>query len=241
MTAGKMKWLDLTMPAPAGNLALDEALLDCCDAGDEGELLRFWESPAHFVVTGYANKIQKEVNLNACRRNGIPVLRRCSGGGTVLQGPGCLNYSLVLRIDHGLNRSITGTNQFVMERHRTALTQLLRRRVEIQGHTDLAIGGLKFSGNAQRRRQRFLIFHGTFLVDFNLRMVEEFLSMPSREPEYRNSRPHGDFLMNLPLSREQIKTALRQAWNVSEPLQAIPACHSLVREKYDSDEWNLKF
>ncbi|MCU0785114.1 MAG: lipoate--protein ligase family protein, partial [Verrucomicrobia bacterium] len=112
-----MRFLDLTLPTPAGNLACDEALLDWCEAGGDGEVLRFWESPGHFVVVGYANKVATEVNAAACEAREIPVLRRCSGGGTVVQGPGCLNYALILRITaDGPTRNISAANQFIMER-----------------------------------------------------------------------------------------------------------------------------
>src|SRR4029077_18373734 len=94
-----MKWLDLTLPTPAENLACDEALLDQCEAGQGEGVLRFWEPPGLFVVVGYANPVATEVNAAACREHGIPIFRRCSGGGTVLQGPGCLNYALILKIE----------------------------------------------------------------------------------------------------------------------------------------------
>src|SRR5208282_1201590 len=110
----KMKLLDLTLPSPAENLACDEALLDAAEAGDGGEMLRFWEPREHFVVVGYANKVAAEVNVAACERHGIPVLRRCSGGGTVVQLPGGLNYSLILRItEDGPTRNIAAANQFI--------------------------------------------------------------------------------------------------------------------------------
>ncbi len=93
-----MKHLDLTLPSPAENLACDEALLDWREENGGEEILRFWESPETFVVVGYANKIATEVNVENCRAKQIPIFRRCSGGGTVLQGAGCLNYALILRI-----------------------------------------------------------------------------------------------------------------------------------------------
>ena len=116
-----MKLLDLTLPSPAENLACDEMLLDAAEAGDGGEILRFWEPREHFVVVGYANKVATEVNVAACEARGIPVLRRCSGGGTVVQGPGCLNYTLVLRITaDGPLHNIGIANQFIMRQNRAA-------------------------------------------------------------------------------------------------------------------------
>jgi lipoate-protein ligase A len=181
------------------------------------------------------------VNLSYCESNGIPVLRRCTGGGTVLQGPGCLNYSLVLRIgDSGPLQSISSTNKHILGRHQATLTEALGKEVEMCGQTDLAIGGLKFSGNAQRRKRQCLIFHGSFLLDFDMELIAKVLPMPSKQPEYRRQRAHGDFLMNLGVPAERIKRALRGAWKASETLAQAPfeRIEALAREKYGREMTN---
>ena len=239
-----MKCLDLTLATPEQNLAADEALLDGCETGGADEVLRFWESKDYFVVVGYANKIGTEVQSDYCQANDIPIRRRCSGGGTVVQGPGCLNYSLVLKIDEtGPTASITGTNAHVMQRHQQALQPLLPSPVHIEGVTDLALGALKFSGNAQRRRRNYLLFHGTFLLNFDLALIERLLSPPSKEPAYRRHRAHRDFLTNLQLPAGQVKAALKQAWNAAEDLTCFSS-ESMglpVAEKYSTAAWNQKF
>jgi lipoate-protein ligase A len=240
----EMKLCELTLPTPEENLACDEALLEQCEAGAGGELLRFWEPAQYFVVVGYANRVAAEVDLPFCRNNRLPVLRRCTGGGTVLQGPGCLNYSLFLRIDRDdLQRGIAATNDFILARHQAALSALLRARVERQGQTDLALAGLKFSGNAQRRKKNFLLFHGSFLLDFDIGLVQKALPMPSRQPEYRGNRSHADFLVNLKQPPHLLKAALCTAWEATAPMTELPrdAIRQLVDSKYGRDEWNFKF
>ena len=242
-----MRHLDLTFPSPAENLACDEALLDWCESGEGSECLRFWESPVPFVVVGYANKVETEVNVAACEARKIPVLRRCSGGGTVVQGPGCLNYSLVLPITKdGPLHSIAVANQFIMRRNRAAIYSALRAShsaIAVRGHTDLAIGEKKFSGNSQRRRKHFLLFHGTFLLNFDLALIGDLLQMPSKEPDYRESRKHSDFLTNINVSAEELRVTLQKAWNADSLLANPPLekCKSLAREKYATNEWNFKF
>ena len=239
-----MKLCDLTLGTPEENLACDEALLDLCEAGGSDELLRLWALPQYFVVLGYANKADTEVNLPVCRELTVPVLRRCTGGGTILQGPGVLNYSLFLRIENsGPVHSIPGTNKFVLERHRDALAALVMAPVEWQGQTDLAIGGLKFAGNAQRRRRRFLLFHGSFLLHLDIGLLAKILPQPSRQPDYRVNRSHSEFLINLNVHDHAIKAALSKAWNATAPLDPIPfdQIDLLAREKYALDEWNLRF
>jgi lipoate-protein ligase A len=239
-----MKFLDLTFPLPAENLACDEALLDWREEQGGGDILRFWESPEPFVVVGYANKIQAEVNVAHCEAKQMPIFRRCSGGGTVLQGPGCLNYALILRMETDQSLAgISGANKFIMEHNRKAVESATGHAPSIKGHTDLTFGNQKFSGNSQRRHKRYLLFHGTFLLNFDLPLVGEFLKFPSRQPDYRDSRSHGDFLMNLNLSAAAIKGALQKEWKANLPLEDPPLerISQLAREKYATREWNLKF
>jgi len=240
-----MKQLDLTLPSPAENLAADEALLDACETGNYGETLQFWEPRETFVVVGYANKVAVEVNVAACEAGGIPIYRRCSGGGTVIQMAGGLNYSVILRIDeNGPTRNITAANQFIMEKNRTAIAALLpQAEISVRGHTDLCVGNVKFAGNSQRRRKDFLLFHGTLLLDCDLRLISELLLMPSLKPDYRASRPHEEFVTNLKLPAERVKAALAQEWNAVEELKNPPLAEikKLAREKYSTSEWNFKF
>jgi len=238
-----MRYIDLTLSSPHHNLAFDEALLDLCEEGFNHEILRFWEPREYFIVLGYSNKYRSEVNLPICQESGVPILRRSSGGGTVLQGAGCLNYSLILKVQNSHSLSnITHTNSFIMEFHKEALSAIAERNVKVQGTSDLAIDTLKFSGNAQRRKKNFLLFHGTFLLDFDIALVEKLLSMPSKQPEYRQGRSHQDFLTNLNLPSYIIKDALRKSWNAMETLQEIPTqrTEELVEKKYSRDEWNFR-
>jgi lipoate-protein ligase A len=248
-----MYLLDLTLDSPAANLALDEALLDACEDGGPN-ILRFWESPEYFVVVGYSNAVATEVNVAECKKQNVPILRRCSGGGTVLQGPGCLNYSLILNFDpsrtevslsaqpdYAALQTIPGANCYIMRRHAQALGAALGRNVEVRGVTDLAIGDRKFSGNAQRRKRRALIFHGTALLDFDCELISRLLAKPSKEPDYRVGREHGTFLTNLKVDGACIKKALCKAWSAEEKSLSIPDVKQLVAEKYSRDEWNLKF
>src|SRR5437763_15121442 len=94
-----MLFLDTTLPAAADNLALDEALLLQAEAGQGGEVLRLWEWPGPAVVLGSGCWLAEDVIEIACADDGVPVLRRSSGGGTGLPGGGCPAYSLVLRCD----------------------------------------------------------------------------------------------------------------------------------------------
>ena len=238
-----MQFLDLSFDTPAENLAADEWLLNQAESGARGATLRFWESPVYFVALGYTNRAETEANLPACERENVPITRRVSGGGTVLQGPGCLNYALIHPIAPGQTLNVEATNQLVMETQRAAFQKLLGETVIVAGHTDLATGNLKFSGNAQRRKARYFLFHGTILLGFDLDLVQRLLRPPSKEPDYRANRSHRDFIRNLPLARADVKNALCTAWHAGDVAAVVEAgeLDELIAQRYGRDEWNLKF
>src|SRR3989304_7070561 len=84
-----MRILDLSLPTPAENWALDEALLEEAEAAAQPlETLRFWEPQQYIVVVGRSSRIETEVHRDVCSELGIPILRRPSGGGAVVTGAG---------------------------------------------------------------------------------------------------------------------------------------------------------
>jgi lipoate-protein ligase A len=239
-----VKYLELTFADPASNLACDEALLELCEKNEEDGLLRVWEAERYFVVLGYSNKIASEVKVAACQAKGIPIFRRFSGGGTVLQGPGCLNYSLAVNNERlGIPVDLTASYRFVLERHVKFCAGQGWEAVQIQGISDLALNGRKFSGNAQHRKRLCTLFHGTFLTSFDITLIETFLQMPSRQPAYRNNRSHEDFLSNLEMTPQNVCRALKQTWGAKDTLQDIPLdrIQALLSERYSRQEWNFKY
>ncbi len=195
------------------HLDQDNANLTALDQNpNQGGILRFWESDTYCVVLGRSGSIEDDVYASRCDTDSVPVIRRSSGGGTVLQGPGCLSYSLIMPIQaHGAFKTIGSTNTFIMQTMADSFRTDLST-VSVQGHTDLTIGMNKFSGNAQRRLRHALLFHGTILYDFDLDKISYYLKQPPKQPEYRNNRPHGNFIVNCKLSRNQICDCLTHAW-----------------------------
>lgn len=238
---GCVRYLDLTLPTAAENLALDEALLEEAEeAGSPTETLRFWQSDRPLVVVGRSSRLDLEVHRDACRQLGIPVLRRISGGGAVVAGPGCLMYALVLSYRQRPSlRAVDHAHRFVLGTIAAALAPLAPG-LRCRGICDLALGEQKVSGNSVRAKRQHMLYHGTLLVDFPLDLIGRCLKMPPRQPAYRGSRPHEAFVANLPTDAEAIRRVLRAAWDAVECCHDWPQVRTarLVAERYDRPEWN---
>ncbi|MBA4191565.1 MAG: lipoate--protein ligase family protein [Planctomycetaceae bacterium] len=237
-----MRLLDLTLPSPAENLALDEALLLAAEEGDGGEVLRLWELPSLAVVVGSGGSVEIDVNIAACEADGIPIHRRASGGGTVLLGPSCLCYSVVIACERmpGLN-DIRASNRYVLGRVLRSLRGIVPDAV-VEGTSDLAVNGRKFSGNAQQRKRRHFLHHGTLLCGSDLTLVPKYLNAPERQPDYRRDRPHTEFVMNLPATVAAVKRLLVEEWQTEGEYEPVPddVVQRLVEEKYSRHEWNRR-
>ncbi len=239
-----MKCLDLSFSSPYHTIACDEALLLMRESDDDGPVLRFWQTQTHFVVIGRSNQVDREVNTEACRLNQVAIVRRSSGGGSVINGPGCLNYSLILPIGpNGPLAKIDRTYSYVLERHKSVLQDLIAGDVKIQGISDLSVDGRKCSGNAQRRKKRYVLFHGTFLLDFDISLIPKLLPMPSKQPDYRAQRPHADFVTNLNIEMSELKKRLIEVWGANDPLESVPhdQIEELASKQFSQDEWTYQF
>lgn len=171
-----MHLLDLTLPTLEANLALDEALLLDAEANAGPQVLRFWEWPRHAVVLGAGGKVGEEANVDACEAADIPIVRRSSGGGTVLLGRGCLLYSLILSYERDPRLGDLHASYRVILDRMSAALRPFAESVAWNGTSDLVVGDRKFSGNAQQRKRGHLLHHGTLLYDFDLAAISSYVA-----------------------------------------------------------------
>ena len=237
-----MRLLDTSFDSPAENLAFDEVLLNSVEDGNGHETLRFWESPVPFVVLGVGQSFRQEVRDRACLADGIPVLRRCSAGGCVLQGPGCLNFSLVLsRENHPQLQTIRGSYCYILGLIGEAI-ETLGVRARHKGTCDLAVRGKKVSGNAQKRRRHSILHHGTLVYAVDVSLMTKYLREPVDRPQYRGQRTHRGFVRSLPLDPADLRNAIAHAFGARgkpRPPRAreLREMRRLAREKYESLTW----
>ncbi len=194
MRNGKSMEIIVSPPgAVADNLQTDEEMLRSAAAEDRSVLRLWWGGPPA-VVMGRSEVLDRVVDGEECRRRGVEILRRITGGGSVLLTRDVLSYSLTCPAP-GLPdiRAIfqVGARLLVETLGELGLQAVAR------GTSDVAVGHRKVSGNAMARRWGGLLLHGTLVWDLDLDLVEACLRHPPREPDYRQGRSHRDFITTL--------------------------------------------
>ncbi len=233
--------LELSLPTAAENLALDQALWQqVTAAGWPDAVLRIWESPQVAVVLGRSSRADGEVHLAACRRHGVPVLRRPTGGAAVVLGPGCRVFSLFWSRSAAHLLPPTEVHRHVLLPLAEELTRV-GPPVTLAGTSDLVCQGRKISGTSLRLSRDACWYHGTLLYDMELHWLDQLLKHPPREPEYRRRRPHRDFVACYPLPAEELDRVFRRTWGQVVPLRHWPLAETvrLVAQRYGSPRWNL--
>ncbi|QEG21716.1 lipoate--protein ligase family protein [Mariniblastus fucicola] len=242
-----MKLLDLTL-SPVLNLSLDDALIESAEAADShSEVLRLWEPESPMVVIGRSSPLEKEINIAHCHANDVPVFRRISGGQSIVTGPGCLMYAVLLDYRKRPElRMLDQAHDFAIRQLAGALSRV-GIETEMKGTCDLTFKGRKFSGNALRCKRNWFLYHGTIILDdFDLDLISSCLGEPNRQPDYRHGRSHESFVTSIPASATDVKSALVKQWSAterfdSEPLaQAAALAEKLAAEKYADPDWLSK-
>jgi lipoate---protein ligase len=206
---------------PESHLAREWSLFQAVETGSADGLFYCWHTDRPVVVVGRNSRVTDDVVEEACNADQVRVLRRFSGGGAVVLGPGCLNYAAALSlVSRPRMIGVAASFRVVLD---AVVASLGVPGLAVEGRSDLVLNGRKVSGNAQRRGRRALIHHGTLLYAFDSELAARYLREPARQPEYRAGRSHTAFIGNLPFTAETLRARLGRAWpRLQEPFSASP-------------------
>lgn len=187
-----MKWRVLPLKSNSGpmNMALDEAIAESVLERKSPPTIRFygWQSPT--ISLGYRQKLQDDINIEACRNLGAVLVRRPTGGSAVLHLPSDLTYSVMVRDDNlpsHLQGKIKACYQHVCDYViRTLQNDQIGLPAEqpAESPNDIRVYGCKISGNAQVRfkSSQGVVFlqHGTLLYDYDVDLLRKLI--PDKNP-----------------------------------------------------------
>ena len=244
-----------TSVTPAADLALEEAIHHCVEEGLSPATWRIWQPSTPAVILGTGQESAREANLEIARSENVPVLRRHSGGGAVVIGPGTINFSAFHPFKHLPGSDTIRGAMYAALAPLIRLMEQWNLRINKAGYSDLAVlcadGTLrKIAGNSQARKRHSVVVHGTLLADPDWERIERLLHFPSSIPDYRAGRGHREFLTSLrecgaPFDLETFTAELAKQLpsdtiTSGATEEEIRRADVLLNEKYTRDNWNFR-
>ncbi len=194
-----MNWrlLDSGPNIGAYNMAVDEELLARAQAGETTPTLRLYTWVPPTVSIGRFQKIGTAVDVEACRRRGIDIVRRITGGRAVLHNQE-LTYSIIARTDVPLfPTNVHGTYKIIAAGLLQGLSNLgipaemvsrsSRHAALVKKDTkdaacfsspswyEILVHGRKIIGSAQRRLSGAFLQHGSILIGYDPALEAEVI------------------------------------------------------------------
>ena len=197
-------------------LQIEEALLRL----DDRNFCIINEGSAPAIVMGISGKPEELINHQKLSHNPIPIIRRYSGGGTVVVDEGTLFISFLCQKDL---HDFTPYPEPIMRWSEEIYKEVLAVPNFHLRENDYVIGEKKVGGNAQYLRKDRWLHHTTFLWDYKKEHMDLLLH-PKRTPSYRQDRSHEDFLARLSEhvpSKEQFISALKHTLGNRYSLEEI--------------------
>ncbi len=243
--------LDTPPMCAAANMALDETLVELKGRGQIPNTIRFLQFSPRCVLVGFHQSVAEEIRTDYCRRQGIEINRRITGGGAVFFDESQLGWEVIcdktffnVRIpDQGLFKQLC--DPVIRALTGMGLQSTFRPR------NDIEINGRKISGTGGTESGDAFLFQGTMLVDFDVDTMLQSLRIPVEKlkaKEIDSVRERVTCLkweLGQTPALETIKAAVRTGFEQHLGIRLIPGGltaeeQALFEEKlsyFESDEW----
>lgn len=253
----------------AMNMALDEALLRAVANGTSRPVLRFYRWQPATVTLGYAQSVDADIDQEVCRRAGLDIVRRSTGGRAVLHDQEVTYAVIAPTLPGFFGGSLLDSYRVISEILQRALQALglpaalvpgkprsgqrpLTRSVcfSTPAQYELLIDGRKVAGSAQKRHGQAFLQHGSIPLEMDLALLGRVLKA-DRNPETAGSLEKVGWLnawAESPLTIADVEAsiitafaaALPLAWQDSAPTAVeLREANRLYHEKYGNPAWNM--
>ncbi|WP_373484094.1 lipoate--protein ligase [Acetobacterium sp.] len=209
----------------------------------EDQVFIFWRTEPTLMIGKYQNTIE-EINEDYAKKNGIKVVRRITGGGTIYTDMGGWQFSFITR---GLAETID-FNKYIGP----VIEGLKKLDVpaEFNSRNDLVIDGKKFSGNAQCMLNGYTLHHGSLLFNTDFEQMVKCLTVDdykiiskgikSVKERVTNISEHLTKPIDTDTFRKLMVESIMQGSKAEYKLTAadLDRINVIAREKFASWEWN---
>ena len=157
-----------------------------------------WHPDKTYLVLGQSNKADTSLDMEAVLKDGITVVKRPSGGETVILTPNTLVIAIAFSTE-----TLKNPREYFLKINDNIIAVLAGQGVGNllqKGISDIAIGEKKILGSSIYRRPNRVFYHAVLNVAEDISIIAKYILHPSKEPDYRKGRPHGEFVTSI---REQ--------------------------------------
>ncbi|HLD59526.1 MAG TPA: biotin/lipoate A/B protein ligase family protein [Candidatus Bilamarchaeaceae archaeon] len=231
------------------NMAIDEAVMEQVKDGGM-PTIRFYGWSPSAVSIGCFQDLEDEIDLEKCRELKVDFVRRRTGGGAVYHDlDGEVTYSVIGK-EENFPKNIIESYKLICGWLQKGLEEL-GLKTDFKPINDICLNEKKISGNAQTRRQKVLLQHGTVLYDVDVKKMFSLLKVPNEkirdkmiqavEERVTCIKKHGNF------SKEDCYKALFKGFIEGKSYEVGQLTNEekeraefLARTKYSTKEWNFK-
>jgi len=234
------------------NMAMDKAVLVSISRGKVPPTVRFYRWRPSAISIGYFQSLEEEVNLDICKNFGVDYVRRITGGGAVYHEKE-LTYSIIISESH------PKIPKNIMESYRIICGALIKglKNLGIESTyvpiNDIITNGKKISGNAQTRKEKTVLQHGTILKDVNIEKMFFLLRVPNEKikdkliadvKERVTSIKH---VLEKEISFEEISTAIKSGFEKEFNIELVKGTFTeeeeeltkkFEKECFSTNNWN---
>lgn len=189
---------------------IDRQVMESCD---QDMTIKVFVPSTTVVVLGQNNKAQTEVHEQNCAKDGIEVLRRKGGGGTVVLHDGCVVVSVGgwVKDYYDNSRYFQRLNQSIIAA--LATREPLLKGLSQNGISDIVWQDKKIAGTSLFRSRNYFLYQASVLVDPKLPLIEAYLQHPTKEPDYRGQRSHRQFVTGIRYIDPSLKDTTAEQWS----------------------------
>lgn len=192
-------------------------LPDCqlLQSGNNHSSCNVWEPDRIIVIMGKGSDPDDELRAENIRQDNIPVIKRSTGGCSVIVAPNMFVASFVMKNDFAKknNEYFDLFNSVLVK----TFLKLGVENIDLNGISDITLNGLKVVGSAIYRNKDLVFYHAVINNAGDINLLEKYLRVPTRQPDYRQGRAHKDFVTSFKTQGYELKfsdleQALKTEW-----------------------------